>query len=140
MEFSTTISDVRDAIFSRFQTVWNNLTPISYDNIDTKINYTSDWLRLTLQFNNVDVSAIGNTRLRNTGLLLIQVFCLSDNSTSNNDIYIDKILANIPQTQIQNNITFREADINGYSINPDTNGVDYQTNINISFYYDTARS
>ena len=139
MAFNLTIPQVRDTVFTYFNDKWDNLTPIKYDNIDSDINYTEDWLRISLMVNNPDLSAIGQTYFRMRGIIFIQLFTLSNNGLSNNDEYTNKIIEEMTQVELENNVNLQESEINNTGISQDTNGLYFQTNISIKFYYDTRR-
>jgi hypothetical protein len=140
MAFNKTVTNVNDSVLSHFTTAWNNLTPITYDNIDHQINYTGDWIRISNRITNVDVSALGQVNFRPTGVIFMQLFTVAGNSTSNNNVYLDRLFDSMSQVQIEDYITLRQIEINGYSQGQDTNGVYYQTNLSTQFYYDVYRT
>lgn len=137
--FNKTISDVKDAILTKFNTEWDNLTPVTYDNLDHNITYNTDWVRISVRVTGASVSALGQINYRNTGIIFIQIFQISGQSTSNTDVYVNKIVESMSQIQLENYITLRDVEMNGFNINQDTNGVYYQTNLSIQFYYDASR-
>jgi|9_EtaG_2_1085328.scaffolds.fasta_scaffold00152_23 hypothetical protein len=138
--FNKSLSDVRDTVFTYFSSEWNDLTPITYDNIDHYITFNTDWVRISLRATNPSVSAIGQKNFRFKGIIFIQIFTVANNSTMNNDTYINLIIEKFSQIQLENYITLRDTEINGYNISQDTNGVYYQTNMSVQFYYDVVRT
>tara|TARA_R110002153_G_scaffold152542_2_gene304133 strand:+ start:8378 stop:8818 length:441 start_codon:yes stop_codon:yes gene_type:complete len=143
--FSITDSSVRDSIFAYFTTNWNTLTPITYDNLDRNnlgedIDYTNDFIRISLRPTRATVNSIGNCNFRNTGVIFVQIFSISNNSVFNNDLYITRVNEILSEVNVTDNIVLRDSEINFSGITQDTNGVYYQTNISVNYYYDTIRS
>jgi hypothetical protein len=139
MGFSKTLSNVRDDILTDFTSKWT-VTPISYDNNDHVITYNENWVRISVRMLNPSIAALGQDYFRNQGAIFIQIFCVSNSSSYERDILIDKAINDISQLNINGYITTRDAEINYNGVSQDTNGVYDQTNISVGFYYDTVRT
>ena len=137
--FAVKSGSVRDTILAYFRSSWSEITPISYNNIDHNKNFKSDFVRIILRPSTVGVAALGESYFRNTGVVFVQIFAVSDKSTYNLDTYVDRVTEILCDTQLDGNITLRDCEINYTGVSQETHGAFYQANISALYYYDTKR-
>lgn len=82
--------EIRNTIQQTFITQWASATDVALDNQKYKPgDSTTEWVRLSIQFNDGGLAAIGgeegNRLFRIFGLIFVQVFTLLGSATDNSD-------------------------------------------------------
>ena len=132
-----TVNEARNAVMSRFNALWNNETPIAWDNLDYSSN-VEEFVRISMQHNTgsqVGLGPVGDRLFRKSGLIYVQVFTNLKTGASRSDILAEKawdiFLDNAGL------VWFINQRIN--HIGRDSEGKFYQQNVSAEFIYDSIR-
>lgn len=132
--------NIRKNIQSYFQSNFNHLNfdKIAWDNVDFNIPVNEDWLRFSVQTITSDIVSVGSSsiKIRNQGMIFIQIFVYRSTSTLNSDIIADRICDIFEGVQLITGETFSSARKNDVGQSEGW----FQTNLSIPFYYDKVKN
>lgn len=130
MSYEQARKDIQDHISDNF--TYLSSDKIAWDNVEYNPKPNENWIRVSIQNNISEQVSFGPTvRIRRSGIVLIQIFVLKNNTT----LEVNKItdaLVNVFEVKNCPGVTFFSPRVNEIGISEGW----FQTNISVPFYFD----